>query len=84
LNLFKLFKNPIAKSLSKIAYDGFQTEKLVIKGKTINETLSVLEKSLNEKIKINDIVNFGLIVAEMEEKDFSYEISKIGRTDLIK
>ncbi len=81
MNLFDLFKNPVAKSIKKIAFDGFKTERLVIEGSTISETLVELEKSTNEKIKISDIVNFGLTVAGMGEKDFNKEISKIGRTE---
>jgi hypothetical protein len=60
------------------------TERLVIEGSTISNTLDELEKSTKEKIKISDIVNFGLTVVGVGEKDFNKEISKIGRTEFIK
>jgi hypothetical protein len=35
LNLFNLFKNPVAKLIKKIAYEGFKTERLIIEGNII-------------------------------------------------
>jgi hypothetical protein len=84
LNLYNLFENPVACSIKKIAYEGFKTEGLIIEGKTICETLDSLNKKGNTKIKINDIVNFGLTVAGKGKNDLTKRVAEIGKTEFSK
>jgi hypothetical protein len=82
MNLYNLFKNPVANSIKKIAFNGFKTEGLVIEGSTISETLDTLNKKENTKIKINDEVNFGLTVAGLGKTDLTKRVAEIGKIEL--
>ena len=72
MNLYNLFKNPVANSIKKIVFNGFRTEGLVIEGTTIRETLDTLNKKENTKIKISKHTT------SLSDKD-SYNLQKAIR-----